>query len=103
MRTYRTVSEAVVGLKKRGYSIDFNLGFDRVTMGKPLFSLASDKFEITEVYRFEGETNPDDEAVVYAIESRDGIKGILVNGYGVSTNAVSDEMIKQLSFRRGAS
>lgn len=45
-----------------------------------LDALNPDKFEITQMYRFEGDTNPEDEAVVYAIESQDGHKGTLVNG-----------------------
>ncbi|MEP7254020.1 MAG: phosphoribosylpyrophosphate synthetase, partial [Ginsengibacter sp.] len=59
------------------------------------------EFEITEVYRFEGETNPSDEAVVYAVESKDEkMKGTLVNAYGVYADAMSDEMIKKLSMNR---
>ena len=30
MKDYKTVSEAITGLKKRGYTIDFNIGFDGV-------------------------------------------------------------------------
>lgn len=99
MKNYQTMTEAINGLKKRGYSVDFNLGFAGIHTGDSHFSLAPDKFEITEVHRFEGETNPDDEAVVYAIESHDGIKGILVNGYGISADAISDELIEKLSIQ----
>lgn len=35
-------------------------------------------FDIIEVYRYEGDTNPDEEATVYGIESNDGKKGILI-------------------------
>lgn len=95
MTSYTTVSEAINDLKSRGYTIDFNLGFN----GGDSMAASADKFEITEVYRFEGETDPDDEAVVYAIESSDGRKGILVNGYGVSADTASDEMIGKLAIR----
>lgn len=97
--TYTTVSEAISGLKSRGYTIDFNLGFNDKNSRPDSVDAGTDKFEITEVYRFEGDTDPDDEAVVYAIESRDGRKGILVNGYGVSADAASDEMIRTLAIR----
>jgi hypothetical protein len=99
MMNYKTVSEAVDDPKKRGYTIDFNIGFDGVQSHRSAFSLVPDKFLITEVYRFEGETSPDDEAVVYAIESKDGYKGILVNGYGIASDPVSEEMIKNLRIR----
>lgn len=99
MRFYRTITEAISGLKSRGYTIDFNLGFGGVQPRRALFSLASDKFEITEVYRFEGDSSSDDAAVVYAIESHDGIKGSLVNGFGISADSASDEIVKDLSIR----
>jgi hypothetical protein len=41
---------------------------------------------IADVYRCEGDSDPSDEAIVYAIESTSGIKGILINGYGISSD-----------------
>jgi hypothetical protein len=99
MKMYDTVTEAISDLKSRGYINDFNLGFNGIPSHKLFFSLAPDKFEITEVYRFEGDTDPDDETVVYAIESKEGIKGTIVNGYGPSADPYIDEMIKDLPFR----
>lgn len=58
--------------------------------------MSAEEFKITEVHRFEGNTDPADEAIVYAIESKDGIKGALVNGYGASSNPAIDKLIKNL-------
>ena len=99
MFAYDTISEASSGLKKRGYTIDFNLDFDRIHCHEPVVSLKPAEFEITEVYRFEGNSDPADESVVYAIESKHGQKGVLVNGFGISSDAVSDEMIQKLRLR----
>lgn len=100
MITYDTVSEAVNGLKSRGYSIDFNLEKECITCHKSGLSLKPSDFEITEVYRFEGASDPADEAVVYAIESKKGEKGVLVNGFGVSADEVDNELIGKLNVRR---
>ena len=97
MFAYDTVAEAVNGLKQRGYTIDFNLEAGLITCHKTPLSLAPDEFGITEVYRFEGDSDPADEAVVYAIESRHGQKGVLVNGFGVSADAMGEEMVRKLS------
>ena len=97
MHTYDTVSQAVNGLKQRGYAIDFNLEADKIICRQTPVSLLPSEFEITEVYRFEGNSDPADEAVVYAIESKHGHKGVLVNGFGISSDAIDDEMIKKLS------
>jgi hypothetical protein len=99
MYNYDTVTEAVKGLRQRGYTIDFNLQTGRIICDKTKISLTPSEFEITEVYRFEGNSDPADEAVVYAIESRHGQKGVLVNGFGVSADEIGEEMIEKLTVR----
>lgn len=101
MTQYDTVSQAVEDLNLRGYTTDFNLVFDRIECVQTPVSLGINEFEITEVYRFEGNSDPADEAIVYAIESKHGLKGVLVNGYGPSADSISDEMIKKLAVTHG--
>ena len=98
MHSYDTVSEATNDLKKRGYTVDFNLQENCLICHGDKFNV--NDFEITEVYRFEGNTDPSDEAVVYAIESKNGRKGVLVNGYGISSDAMDGEMAKKLSIHK---
>ena len=98
MPAYDTVSQAVSDLKRRGYTVDFNLKEDCIECVGEI--LNPKDFEITEFHRFEGNSDPGDEAVVYAIESRTGLKGVLVNAYGVYSEALSDDMIKKLSFQK---
>lgn len=95
MYVYDTVSAAVNGLKERGYTLDFNLKENCIVCHEDKFD--PEDFEITEVYRFEGNSDPADEAVVYAIESNKGQKGVLVNGYGPSSDAIGADMAKKLS------
>ena len=94
MYTYDTVSDAVNGLKKRGYTMDFNLDENCIVCHEDKFN--PEDFEIVEVYRFEGNSDPADEAIVYAIESNKGHKGVLINGYGPSSETMSSEMAKKL-------
>jgi hypothetical protein len=95
MYTYDTVTEAIKGLRERGYTRDFNLKENCIVCHEDEFH--PEDFEITEVYRFEGDSDPADEAVVYAIESKKGDRGVLVSGYGISADEVSDKMAKKLS------
>jgi len=99
MFTYDTVAEAVNGLKQRGYTIDFNLEADKICCSKTPLYLTPADFEITEFHRFEGNSDPADEAVVYAIESKEGQKGVLVNGFGISSEGIGEEMIEKLTVR----
>jgi len=98
--SYDTLSEALNDLKKRGYVHDFNLECDRLECRHLDIKLRPDEFEITEFYRFEGDSNPGDEEVVYALESNDGVKGTLVNAYGIYSVEISDEVLKKLKIER---
>jgi len=98
MHNYDTVTDAVNGLRKRGFTLDFNLSENSLSCMDERFG--PEDFEITEVYRFEGNSDSADEAVVYGIESNKGHKGILVNGYGPSSDPMSSEMAKKLSIHQ---
>jgi hypothetical protein len=98
MYSYDTVTEAIEGLRKRGYNIDFNINFNQLVCSNNVHCLNPDDFEITEHYRFEGDSNPADEDVVYAVTSKDGkLRGILTAAYGTYADNISGEMIKKLS------
>lgn len=95
MYSYDTMSEALADLRKRGYTEDFNLGSDALVCD--IARVHPEEFEITEIYRFEGNTDPADEAVLFAIESKNGLKGVLVNGYGISADGLTAAMAKKFS------
>ncbi len=97
MISYDTLSQAISGLRQRGYTVDFNLEENCLVCNGDKYDIRD--FRITEFYRFEGDTDPSDEAVIYAIESANGIRGILVSGYGVSAEGMSADMAKKLSFQ----
>lgn len=97
MRYYETVSAAINDLQERGYNLNFNLQTDCLHCAEAELRLFPDDFHIDEVYRFEGNTDPADEAVVYAISSdKHGARGTLVDGYGASSGAVSPEILAKL-------
>lgn len=97
METYDTLSAAVNDLAKRGYTSDFKFCKDAIECSVLELKLYPENFSIVEVHHFDGMTDPADESIVYAIESMDGkIKGVLVNGYGIYTDELSDTMLKKL-------
>jgi hypothetical protein len=97
MKSYDTLTEAIKDLKARGFNLDFNLRETQIECTTTGAKLSPSEFEITEVYRFEGETDPGDEMVLYAIQSKDGLKGTLMNAYGAYSNTMSNELIGKLT------
>lgn len=94
---YATVSEAIAELQKKGFTIDFNLKENNIVHHDEKFHTC---FEIVDVYRYEGDTDPADEAAVYAIQSKTGLKGILVTGYGPSIDSDTVEILRKLQIKK---
>jgi hypothetical protein len=98
MIAYDTITEGLADLKARGYTIDFNLAFDRLMCRETGIFLYPSDFEITEFYRFEGDTDPGDENTLYALQSKDGnIKGVLLQAYGVYSEDMDPDLLKKLT------
>lgn len=92
MKSYDTLSEAVNDLQNRGYTYDFNLKPHCLECVTLQLELRPEAFEVDEVYRFEGMSSTEDNSVVYAISSLDGIRGLLIDAYGVYAENISDQM-----------
>lgn len=100
--SYGTLSETINALKAEGYTLDFNIDQACVVCHEPKITMSPEDFEIDAVFRFEGESNPDDQAILYAISSNKlKVKGVLVNGYGISAVNATDELIKKLNTPTG--
>lgn len=97
MKTYDTLSEAMLALKVKGYLNDFNLHPEWIECPPLKMKLVPEEFHVDEVHRFEGMTDPDDSAVLFAISSSNGLKGLLVDAYGLYANSLSPLMIEKLT------
>ncbi|MEJ7738710.1 MAG: phosphoribosylpyrophosphate synthetase [Chitinophagaceae bacterium] len=95
--SYGTLSQTINGLKKEGYTLDLNIKDQCVAGHQINTTLSPDDFEIDKIYRLEGESNPDDDSIVYAISPPAfSVRGILVNGYGISSDEASAALIERL-------
>ncbi|OEY73975.1 phosphoribosylpyrophosphate synthetase [Salegentibacter salarius] len=100
MKDYGTLSQAINKLKlEEGYEHDFNLLDEEIELKSEDETFGVEDFDVDKVLRFEGMSNPDDNAILYAITTSKGYKGVLVDGYGVSSGQVSKEMIKKLDLK----
>ncbi len=80
------LSKVIVRLEEKGYGRELVVtdGGARFEDDGRLYTAA--ELTIVKVYRFEGESDPADMSVVYAIHSDDGQRGFLVNAYGTYSN-----------------
>jgi len=89
---YASVSEALDELNENGFTYDFNLHEDEIKKN-PL------KYEIVHVYRYEGNTDPGDEAIVYGIKSSSGKKGVFVAGFSANSDNGAAQILSQVMIK----
>jgi hypothetical protein len=77
-----TLSERMNVLKKKGYDEEFKIAGNKMQTADGAQSFGPDQIKINEHFRFEGESDPGDMTVLYAIETENGIKGVLIDGFG---------------------
>ena len=97
---YTSLSEAINGLKASGYVDDFNLKGDCIECPSLRLQIKPEHFTVDEFHRFEGMSSVDDNSIVFAITSDNGVKGLLVDAYGVYANSLSESMIRSLAIAR---
>ena len=101
MGKYVTLSETMNDLRKEGYVEDFNLKQNCLECRNGEYQVFADEFKIDKYFRFEGESNPSDSAILYAISSdRYNLKGVLVNAYGIYSESMTDDMLEKLEMRK---
>lgn len=95
-KKYDTMLEAIEGLTQRGYTYNFHYENGALYCSGTDHCFQPDQLLITEVYRYEGISDPTDNSVVYAIESKDGHKGLLVDAYGAYSDEFKTDFLKDI-------
>lgn len=96
-KAYETLSIAIKDLQKKGFTEDFNLVADGIESKGLKRQWKAEGLDVLKYYRFEGLTNPGDNSILYVVETNDGVKGTLVDAYGVYDGQISQEMIDKLN------
>ena len=92
MYHYAPVSTALEELAEKGFTVDFNVQENRI-INSP------DDFQIVHIYRYEGESDPGDEAPVFGIKSSTGEKGVFVAGLSAFTDKSAAMVLNELSIK----
>ncbi|MGI4750948.1 MAG: hypothetical protein ACRYFB_09955 [Janthinobacterium lividum] len=97
MEPMTTLSEITNKLLVDGYTLDFNITENTADGPGKHLQQHPEEYIIDKHYRFEGVSDPEDEAIVYAISSVvNDSKGVLINGYGAYSDAVINDLVKNL-------
>jgi hypothetical protein len=105
MKNYENLVEAIQDLKSQGYVDDLSLSHDCIECKDRQLKMYRDEFEIDGIYRFDANTDPDDESILYTVSSeKHDVKGLLINSYGIysdeSTNDLLDAIKSKASLKK---
>lgn len=96
--SFDTVTETLTWLRSEGFTRDFNLAYEYLEFNRGANAMAPEDFHIEWVFRFEGDTDPGDEEIIYGITStKFNVKDVLLSAYGMYADPVSEQMIRKLS------
>ena len=91
-----TMVSIVNKLTQEGYTTQFKATAQGLTSmnSEKLFKPADT--EIRHFYRFEGGSSSDDSSIVYAIETKSGEKGTLIDSYGADSDPLVAKFIREV-------
>ena len=86
-----TLTERVNKAMKEGYSETLKMTKQGIFYESRNKTYLPDEVKVVDFYRFEGQSDPADSAIMYVIETTDGVKGLLIDSYG----AYADEYMNK--------
>ncbi|MDF2438374.1 MAG: hypothetical protein K0Q95_2750 [Bacteroidota bacterium] len=92
----KTLTSCLNSLLAKGYETQFKalkFGLKSLTTEK---IYTPEEVKITNFYRFEGESDPSDNSILYVIETTSGEKGTLSDAYGAYSDAHVSKFIQEV-------
>jgi len=84
-----------------GYDDDFKISEKGLRSLKTERVYQPEDVNVINFFRFEGQSDPNDNTILYVIETNDGLKGTLVDAYGPYADRKLSEFMQQVeSFQK---
>ncbi|GAA4163868.1 hypothetical protein GCM10022217_33490 [Chryseobacterium ginsenosidimutans] len=92
-----TLSQVMERLKERGVHREFRMNENcEMKFENSDKNYQPSDLTIMKTYRFEGDSNPDDSAVLYLVKDTSGNMGMIIDSYGADSNYPGQEFDKFL-------
>ena len=99
---YLTVASAVDNLTRRGFTEDFRVIDGKLRVVGTGETVTPEDLVIREYHRFEGISDPDDMAIVYGVEASNGLRGTVVDAFGVYSDPALSAVMARVPIRQSA-
>ena len=95
-----TLAETIDHLNRRGFTGHFGVTANGLCELGTRVTFRAEELRLCDCFRFEGVSDPGDMAIVYAIETRTGVRGTLVDACGVYSNPAISEFVARVASGR---
>lgn len=92
----KTLSESVNESIAKGYTENFKVITKGLSTQNEESIYAPQEVAIPNFYRFEGYSDPQDNSILYLIETNDGKKGTLIDVYGAEADVKISNFIREV-------
>jgi len=87
-----TLSQVMETLRKRGIHKEFRMNDEcQMKYDNSEKNYLPEELAILKTYRFEGDSNPDDNVALYVLQDNDQNLGIIIDSYGAESNYPGEE------------
>lgn len=93
---YNDLADAVESMKEKGFTHSYKLSENTITCEELEREFDVENLKIVDSYSHSSDTDPGSESSVYSIESKDGIKGTLIIGFGMYSDPTKAKLIDKL-------
>jgi hypothetical protein len=91
-----TLSECLNVAMKDGYVENFKVNSEELLSADGKRRFKPNEVGIPNFYRFEGYSDPEDNCILYLIETTDGTKGTLIDAYGSDADPKISSFIRKV-------
>jgi hypothetical protein len=103
LHEYASEIDAIRDLRRNGYSAEWEFRDNALCDSGSGRCFRPGELTIVEHHRFEGASDPEDMSVVYALESDDGARGIVVDAFGAYANPGLADFLDKIMVREDMS
>jgi hypothetical protein len=97
-----TLARIIEELTRRGFTENFRVAAGRLQASGTGKRFRAEDLVIRDYRRVEGISDPDDMAIVYALESKDGVRGVLADAFGVYSDPETSAVLRDIPIQRTA-
>ena len=92
----KSLATCLTKMVAEGYTEDFQITEQGLLSLHKHSRYKPEQIQVVNFFRFEGQSDPDDNAILYVIETNDGTKGTLIDAYGVYNDPNVSKFMKDV-------